>query len=228
MLKELISKLKFKKKQLEKYEEINNQEIVKEDIEEDKVEIIVSKVGDFSKIEISDYITIGDYVKKMRSSEEYNILNSICNCVLWNGNKQKVNKGTYYVLFKDNCIYNFLFNDEKIEIDERMKIAKDKDKENITQERVITLYLNQDDYHYFSAKHEANGNTYYTKYYNKIRRFSMGTLDLTEEETYDEISEVVNNLENITEIENMVDLDLIKESILKDLKEKSIVKKKVL
>ena len=228
MLKELISKLKFKKKQLEKYEEINNQEIVKEDIEEEKVEIIVSKVGDFSKIEIGDYITIGDYVKKMRSSEEYCILNSICNCVLWNGNKQKVNKGTYYVLFKDNCIYNFLFNDEKIEIDERMKIAKDKDKENITQERVITLYLNQDDYHYFSAKHEANGNTYYTKYYNKIRRFSMGTLDLTEEETYDEISEVVNNLENITEIENIVDLDLIKESILKDLKEKSIVKKKVL
>ena len=82
-----------------------------------------------------------------------------------------------------------------------MKIAKDKDKENITQERVITLYLNQDDYHYFSAKHEANGNTYYTKYYNKIRRFSMGTLDLTEEETYDEnaITELIQRINNVDE-----------------------------
>lgn len=228
MFKELINKLKFKKKQLEKYEETNKQECVKENIEEENVEILVSQVGDFSKIEISDYITIGGYVKKMKSSEEYSILNSICNCVLWNGNKQKVNKGTYYVLFKDNRIYNFLFNDEKIEIDERTKIAREEEKENITQERVITHYLTQDDYHYFSAKHEANGNTYYTKYYNKIRRFSMGTLDLTEEETYDEISEVVNNLENINDIENIVDLELIKESILKDLKEKSIEKKKVL
>ena len=164
----------------------------------------------------------------MKSSEEYSILNSICNCVLWNGGKQKVNKGTYYVLFKDNRIYNFLFNGEKIEIDERTKIDREDDKENITQERVITLYLTQDDYHYFSAKHESNGNTYYTKYYNKIRRFSMGTLDLTEDETYNEINEVVNNLENINNIENILDLELIKENVLKDLKEKSIVKKKVL
>lgn len=80
MLKELINKLKYKKKQLKDYLPENKTEDNK-NLEED-VDIIVSKENNFYKVEIDDYVTIGYYVKKMRSSDEYKILDSICNCVL--------------------------------------------------------------------------------------------------------------------------------------------------
>ncbi len=81
--------------------------------------------------------------------------------------KQKVNKGIYYVILIDNRIYNILFTDDKLQIDERISPINDEyaNKENITQERVITYLPTQNKYRYYSAKHESNGNTYYTKYY---------------------------------------------------------------
>ena len=218
MLKELINKLKYKKKQLKDYLPENKTEDNK-NLEED-VDIIVSKENNFYKVEIADYVTIGYYVKKMRSSDEYKILDSICNCVLWCSGKQKVYKGIYYVIKNDNYIYNILFTDEKIEIDERINLKLDEDslKENITRERVITYYPNKEEYHYYTAKHESNGNTYYTKYYNKDRKWSLGSLDLTEEETFDEVSSVINNLENIDGINTILDIVFYKINILNDLK----------
>ena len=147
------------------------------------------------------------------------MLDLVCLSVLWNSDKQKVNKGTYYVISVDNRLYNILFTDEKIYIDERTKkeIDEQTQKENITQERVITFYTNTNEYNYYSAKHEANRNTYYTKYYNKKRIYSLGALDLTEEETYDEVKSVISNLENIKGIETILDVELLKEHVLNDL-----------
>lgn len=229
MLKELIEKLKRKKYQLQNYKTDNSD--IKTGIkvhEEKEVEIIVSNQNNITKIEIPDYVCIGDFVDKKNYGEEYKILDLLCNCVLWNSDKQKVNKGIYYVIIIDNRIYNILFTDDKIQIDERIKPIFDEvtNKENITQERVITYLPNQNKYRYYSAKHESNGNTYYTKYYNKNREYSLGILDLTEEETFEEVNSMFSNLETISGIETLLDIEFLKDQILNDLKKDCLRKVK--
>lgn len=231
MFKELIARLKQKKHQIQNYK--TNNDDIKTGIkvhEEKEVEIIVSSQNNITKIEIPDYVCIGDFVDKKNYGEEYKILDLLCNCVLWNSDKQKVNKGIYYVIIIENRIYNILFTDDKIQIDERIKPIFDEvtNKENITQERVITYLPNQNKYRYYSAKHESDGNTYYTKYYNKNREYSLGTLDLTEEETFNEVASVISNLETIPSIETILDIELLKEQILKDLKKDCLQKIKKL
>ena len=231
MLKELIEKLKRKKHQIQSYKSDNDDINTGIKVHEEKeVEIIVSSQNNITKIEIPDYVCIGDFVDKKNYGEEYKILDLLCNCVLWNSDKQKVNKGIYYVIIIDNRIYNILFTDEKIQIDERINPIFDEitNKENITQERVITYLPNQNKYRYYSAKHESDGNTYYTKYYNKNREYSLGTLDLTEEETYEEVKSVIFNLEIINGIETILDIELLKEQILNDLSKNSLQRKKKL
>lgn len=221
MIRELINKLKSKKQQLQKYNTNNdNDDIVIKPIEEEKeINIKISKHDNIYKIEIDDYISIGDYIKKMKLSDEYRILDFLCNGVIWNSNKQKVNKGIYYVITNDNRIYNILFTDTEIKLDERTKKEFDEQtqKENITEERIITIDSNKNRYSYFSAKHDKTGNTYYVRYYYQNRQFSLGELDLTEEETYEGINLVISNLEAINGITNIIDIELLKEQILKDL-----------
>lgn len=230
MFRELIDKLKTKKKKLQDYA-TNNETIENKPIEEQNdFEITISSENNISKIVISDYISIGDYVKKMESSDEFHILDLLCNCVIWNSRKQKVNKGTYYVMSNGNRLYNILFTDEEVKIDERAKIEFDEQtqKENITEERVITFDINTNEYHYFGAKHDKTGSTFCTRYYNKNRLFSMGPLDLSEKETYDEISSVTCNLEGINGIENIINIELLKKQVLEDLDKDSPQRKKIL
>ena len=231
MLKELIEKLKRKRHQIQSYKSDNDDINTGIKVHEEKeVEIIVSSQNNITKIEISDYVCIGDFVDKKNHGEEYRKLDLLCNCVLWNSDKQKVNKGIYYVIIIENRIYNILFTDDKIQIDERIKPIFDEvtNKENITQERVITYLPNQNKYRYYSAKHESDGNTYYTKYYNKNREYSLGILDLTEEETFNEVASVISNLETISSIETILDIELLKEQILNDLSKNSLQRKKKL
>lgn len=218
MFKELIDKLKAKKKQLQNYR-IENNTMETKTVEQNKSHITISVQNKISKIEINDYISMEDYEKIMKSSEEYYILELLCNCVLWNSNKQRVNKGTYYVIIVDNRIYNILFTGDKIKIDERTKIQLDEQtqKKNITQERAITLNINKNEYRYYSAKHDKTGNTFYIKYYNKNRLYSLGTLDLNKEEAYEEINSVIHNLENIEGIKNILNIPFLKTNILEDL-----------
>lgn len=226
MFRELIDKLKLMKKRLQKYTTNNSIAEDKPAEEQNNFEITIASEGNISKIVINDYISIGDYVKKMESSDEFQILDLLCNCVLWNSEQQKVNKGTYYVISVGNRLYNILFADEKLIIDERTKIEFDEQaqKENITEERVITFDINTNEYHYFGAKHDRTGSTFYTRYYNKNRSFSMGNLDLSAKETYDEISSVIYNLESIYKIETIIDLEFFKKYVLEDLDKNLILK----
>lgn len=228
MLKDIYDKLMIKKKQLQN---LNNESKENKVIEkENTVDINVSNNGNLFKIEISDFASITYYVEKKNSNNKFRILDKISNSVLWNGSKQKVNKGIYYVITCDNRLYNILINDNKIVIDERTKkeIDEQTGKENVTEERVITINTNKDEYHYFSAKHEKNRNTYYTKYYSKNRTYSLGALDLSKEETYQEISSIIYNIENIKELESVINIQLLKEFILTDLVSNELQIKKTL
>lgn len=106
MFKELINKLKGRKQKLENYTTYVEQE---ENNEKDN--IIVSEENGICKIDILDYISIGEYVKVTDLGGIYSILSSISNSVLWNSDKQKVNKGIFYVINVDNRLYNILIND---------------------------------------------------------------------------------------------------------------------
>ena len=228
MFKDLYDELMKKKQQLQSLNNESNENKIPE--KENSIDINVSNNGNLFKIEISDFVSINDYIKKKNSSDKYSILSKISNSVLWNGSKQKVNKGIYYVIISDNRLYNILINDYKIVIDERTKkeIDEQTGNKNITEERVITIKINNNEYHYFSAKHEENGNTYYTKYYNKNINYSLGALDLSKEETYQEISSIIFNIENIEGVENIINIKLLKESILDDLVTNKLQIKKTL
>lgn len=132
-----------------------------------------------------------------------------------------VNKGTYYVLRVDNRLYNIFINGDDFAIDERIEI------DDLIEERIVKFNIGNSDYHYFSAKHYKNS-TFYTKYYDKKSLISLGKLDLSEEETFKEISSIVCNLDNIVLMKNIFDTDLIKKCVLDDLSKNSPQIKKVL
>jgi len=194
--------------------------------EENNVNINITKENNIIKIEISDYISMVEFDDKIKSSDEYSVLDLLCLSLSWNTSRQKVNKGTYYIIITDNRIYNILINDGKIKIDERTQIALDEQtqKENIIEERLITFNIDEEKYRYYTAKHEQNRNTYYTKYYDKNRTYSLGALDLSEEEALSEIKEVFYNLEGIEGINNILDIELLKSYIADDLRKINPIK----
>lgn len=155
MVKELINKLKGRKQKLENYTTYVEQEENKE-----KDNIIVSEENGICKIDILDYISIGEYVKVTDLGGIYSILSSISNSVLWNSDKQKVNKGIFYVINVDNRLYNILINGEIIKIDERIQkeFDNERNKDNITEERIITFSINSKEYWYTSFRHKIMWN----------------------------------------------------------------------
>lgn len=212
MLKKIINELKRKKDQLEN-------SITDSPIEEKKQEfkIELSQEQNFLKMEISDYISIVDYVERMKLIDHFRLEDFISNAVLWNNGKQKVNKGFYYVVIIYNRLYNILLNTNIIKIDERIK------NNDIIEERILSFNVEDCDYSYTVHNHDQTGNTFYTRYYKT--RISFGKLDLSTEEFIDEISSVIKNLENIEGMKNVLDIELLKACILENLKRESPQKK---
>lgn len=53
------------------------------------------------------------------------------------------------------------------------------------------------------------------------------SLNLTEGEAFDEVSSIICNLESVKGIESVLDIGLLEEHILKDLRKDSFQKKKI-
>ena len=70
MLRELIDKLKSKKQQLQKYD--TSVDIIETKDEEKEIDIKISKQDNVFLIEISDYISIIDFVNKKNFSSNKN------------------------------------------------------------------------------------------------------------------------------------------------------------
>lgn len=128
MFQEIMDKLKRKKQQLQSLS-VNTPPSEEKEIHE----IVVSKENSFFKIEIPDYIPIMDYLEYMKSANLLDIVGLVSNSVLWNGERQKVNKGIYYILTKNNRIYNIFISDNFLKIDERTQ------REGITEEKIIRM-----------------------------------------------------------------------------------------
>jgi len=204
MIKEFFNKIK-KRKNKEGIEEI-------QEIKKDYFNINIDKIDDVLKMEISDYISITDYVEKMKEIDKYNLLDLVCNSVLWNSKKQLVNKGTYYILSYDGRLYNIILNEEGLKLDERIKV------DGITEEKVIRINSNND-YSFSSLKHDKTGSTFYTKFYDNST-LKMGRLELSESKAYEQIETLIKNLKEDERISDILDIEQV-ENVLKDIKKKS-------
>lgn len=203
MIQEIINKLKLKKRKLE---------TAATHFEETKIHdmpsnITLSRKENFFEMKINEYISIVDYVDRMREIDNLGIESLVCNAVLWNSGKQKVNRGVYYIFEIENRLYNILISDNKFIIDERIKIN------DITKEKILSFNSEITDYSYTFHKHDQTGDTFYTRYYNK-RGYSFGKLDLSTEEFLESINLLISNLEQINAIENIVNIELLRKNIL--------------
>lgn len=145
----------------------------------------------------------------MKEIDQFNLLDLICNSVLWSGKRQKVNKGTYFVIINGNYLYNVFLGEEKICIDERIKIGEE------THERILFLDSN-DEYGYTNFKHDKVGSTYYTMYYSK-KGFPIKSFELSKEDAYEGISELLSRFELIPGVSDILDINVFRSSILDDL-----------
>lgn len=204
MIKEFFNKIK-KRKNKEGIEEI-------QEIKKDYFNINIDKIDDVLKMEISDYISITDYVEKMKEIDKYNLLDLVCNSVLWNSKKQLVNKGTYYILSYDGRLYNIILNEEGLKLDERIKV------DGITEEKVIRINSNND-YSFSSLKHDKTGSTFYTKFYDNST-LKMGRLELSESKVYEQIETLIKNLKEDERISDILNIKQL-ENILKDIKKRT-------
>lgn len=217
IFKELINKLKSKKKQLEALTTDNH---TKE--KEPSFEITITQENNFYKLTISDYITITDYIERMNIIDDYNLSDLICNNVLWNDYRQRINKGCCYVILMPDSLYNILINDDTIVVDERTR------GEELIEEKLLTFNVANSTFHYCSMKHikigdalNINGSTVYTRYYSKS---NCPLLEMSGDQALEEIKGLFTNLEMIEDIRSIIDLDSLKTDVLKDLDKDSFQK----
>lgn len=212
MLRELIDKYLKKKKRV--------QEVSIQPVEEkQEFDINISRCNNIYMIDVSDYITIGDYVERMHEIDKYNLLDLLGNAVLWNGRRQRVNKGNYVVIIHNGYVYNVLLGEEETIIDERVKVG------DHTVEKHITLH-NDGDYNYTHFKHDKVGSTYYTMYYSK-GGFPIKNFELSKEAAYEGISDLLNRFEAVPGSSDILDVNSIRRSVLEDLipKNDGVIKK---
>lgn len=213
MFRELINKLLAKKNKLE---EISSQteEIEEEpEKEEEFFDITLAQEGNFLKMEISDYVSVTSYIKRMQVIDYLGLERLIGSAVLWNVKKQKVSKGTYYAVIIGNRLYNFFMDGNIIKVDER--IRRD---DEVIEERIINLDTVDNDYSFVLYHHESTGNTFFTRFFNK-KGPDFGKLDLSDEEFLKEIKRVITNLESIEGIDSVFDVNLLKKYILGDFED---------
>jgi len=209
-MKKIFSKLK--KEKIYSNGSANN-EVVKK--EETSFDINVSEENDVLKIDISDYISIVDYVERMTLIEEGKYLNVLVNGVLWNSSKQCVNKGSYYVFSIYNKIYNIRVSDDEYKINER------EIKDGITEDRFLSYRMTDNNYGYSLLKHDKIGSTFFTKYYSK-KFDNYGKLAFTVEETLRDVYHLLLNLSKVKNINDIIDIELLKSMIYYDLVNEAI------
>lgn len=214
MLKEFIDKLRGKINK----EPLQEPVVYSEPIEEKPAfEILLSQENNFFRMDISDYITITEYVERMEEIDQFGIRALVSNAVLWNTKKQKVNQGTFYIIGVGNRLYNILLAANITMIDERTKVEDSTEDitEDITEERIVWVDTANNNYRY-TLYHHYGTDTLYTRYFSK-RDPEFGKLELSLEEFIAEINSIIANMEGIEGIESIFDINLLREYILGDL-----------
>ena len=168
------------------------------------VNIQIFQEETFTKIIVEDYYTIQEYVSKMQEIDDIEIDKLLNNSVVWNSDKQKVNKGTYFVFKHNNNLYNILIQDNTIKLDERIPVGEE------TSNKVYTF--NEEDYRFFRCIHDKNGSTYSCGYYNPKGSQILGIL---RDDFLRDFECTIQTLSSFGGIDNIINLENIRNSILK-------------
>lgn len=203
MLKRLFKKRKNKSNE---FKTINVQEEPK--IEENTCEIKITKENNYYIINVNTYASTHDFITN-------EILNLISNNISWDNKEQKHKYGTYYIIKNNNEIYNILINDKEIRIDERVQF------ETYSHEKIITYDIEKNHFDYFQCKHDLYGSSYETLYYSsEDDGFFIKELELSKENTSNEINTILNNLNKYDFMQNILDIKRLQNILIKILNEK--------
>lgn len=196
-LKEKLKKLKLRAESLNE---------IKEELPFDMIEITEGEEG--LRIEIKDYITCSLYTKLMEIIDLNKVGDNISFNIMWNGQCQKINRGFYYIVQGDN-LYNFLIDGNNLTIDERIKV------DDIIEEKIIRYNFDSGEYRYSSLKHDKSGSTFFVKFYNK-NGTRLDNFALDKDVAFQELSQVLNNLEGLEVVKRLFNVDEVKNGILGD------------
>lgn len=170
-------------------------------IENKKCEITIEKQNGYYKVTVTDYIPIKDFT-------ENEIFDLISNNISWDNKHQKHKFGNYFIIINNNEIYNILINEKEIRIDERIKY------DTHTHEKIITYNIEKKQIDYFQCKHNLQGSSYETLYYNtEDNGFFIKELELSKELTIEEINKIYNNLLKYTFINEIINIEELFKSI---------------
>lgn len=188
--------------------------------EEEEFTITTSKEDNIFKVEISNYIQIMNYEKIFKEDDPYNLYDSISNNILWNGKKQRVNKGIYFVIYENNRIYNILYQDATIKIDERTRYEN-----GHTDEKILKYDPQKPTYKYCILKHDETGSTYLTKFYDK-EKIDMKFFRYPYEDANRDITDLIANLQTIPNMNRVVNINMLIDGVVKDMEVNPVVYKK--
>lgn len=212
MIRKWIDKLKNKKEELV---EVSSR-VESEEKKEKKVDIVIDTYKNFSRVYISDYVSILEYDERVKEMDPSGTYKNISMNILWNSGRQEVNKGTFFILLGDNFKYNFLIDGEKIRIDERIKL------EDESHERIFRFDFDSSKYKLTFFKHNSFGSTFYNMYYPPEKH--MEKFGLTREEAYREVKELLERVEQVENVIDLMDVNLIKDVVLSDLRPDGVKK----
>jgi hypothetical protein len=169
-----------------------------------EVEIEITILGNITKVDIKDDCNVIEYVESIKKRGQEWVEDKIPNATLFD-KSTNIKRKTIYLFEKENKRYSCYENDRIIHINER--IASDN---NHIDERIITLYKLEDNYIVSRMKHDEQRSTYFVKSHEK-KNPEYEFFQLGKDNALDVVKEVLSNLENISNVSSIIDIDLIYE-----------------
>lgn len=196
MLNRLINTLKGKK------EELLN-------LSSDEA-IAVENTPSHFKMIIKDYMEVGIYSDTIDNLDPDKISDKISFSVLWNTTKQRINKGTFYVICVNDSVYNIWFDGLDLKLDERIKVGDE------THEKILNVKMDDGNFHFTSLKHDKIGSTFYTMYYHPGDSL-IPAMSFSNEEAKLEINKLLDCFLTIEGIETIIDIEEIRNFVIKNI-----------
>ena len=189
----------FKKKQIQEPQQNKTQEEIPKE-----VEIEITVIGNMTKVDIKDDCNVVEYVETMKKRGQEWIEDKIPNATLFD-KSTNIKRKTIYLFEKENKRYSCYTNDNIIHINERIL-----QENNHIDERIITVHKNEDNYVICRMKHDESRSTYFVKSHEK-KNPDYEFFQLGKDNAIEIAKEVLSNLEKITGIETIINLDLVYE-----------------
>lgn len=190
----------FKRKQ-QLHEKINtHQEETKPQIRD--IDIEITPTDDYMIIDIKEDCNITEYVNALDKIGMKSL--ELTNGTLFDGRWDIIKRKKIYIINNNNIEYIIYSNDIKTRITEKIKYPEE---DEYIDERVIEID-NNEEYTIIRLKHKKSLSTYYVKSYSS-KKPNQEFFKLDKEEALKIAKEILSNLNKISYIENIIDLQRV-------------------